>query len=365
MRTSSMENFMFNVNFNDSSPQVLCHPDYQNLIPKIVEKLLPYDLKDHFILFSSGTTGGSLKGYALSKKALFKNAHAVNNFFNLNQADIWALSLPIYHVGGLSVLARAYLNKNKVIDARKWNPLTWTKTIEEVTITSIVPTQLYDLVKNSIPAPTKLRYLIVGGDFLSSSLKEKALNLGWPVIRTFGMSEVCSQLASSNSPTSDEMEILPIHEAKTIDGRLLVKSESLFTLEFMMGEYFIVKFANELATKDGFYLTKDRAEIKNNFITPLGRLGEEFKISGHLVNINEIKEALHNFLLENGLFNKMDFLIEGNERQGNKLILLTVPESNDEGIIKDIKNLIRPAKIDEVRVVPNIQRNDLGKLKRL
>jgi O-succinylbenzoic acid--CoA ligase len=359
-----MEAFMFNVDFNNPSPQVICHPNYEPLVPGLLEKLKPHDLRDHFILFSSGTTGGGLKGYALSKKALFENAKAVNHFFNLTQLDTWALSLPLYHVGGLSVLMRAELNKNKVIDARNWDPLLWRKTIEEVTVTSIVPTQLYDLVKHNITSPRALKYLMVGGDFLSTSLKKEALKLGWPVIRTFGMSEVCSQLASSKSPSTDKMEILPIHEVKTLEGRLLVKSKSLFTLEFILGDELEVKEHSDLSTKDGFFLTKDRAEVKSNLLFPMGRLGEEFKISGHLVNLNQLKDALYTFLLKIGLYEKMDFLIEKDDRKGNRLILITAPEGQNEDIINEIKELIKPSRIDEIRVSSHLERNALGKLKR-
>jgi O-succinylbenzoic acid--CoA ligase len=205
---------------------------------------------------------------------------------------------------------------------------------------------------------------MVGGDFLSTSLKEEALKLGWPVIRTFGMSEVCSQLASSKSSSTDEMEILPIHEVKTLEGRLLVKSKSLFTLEFILGDELEVKEHSDLSTKDGFFLTKDRAEVKSNLLFPMGRLGEEFKISGHLVNLNQLKDTLYTFLLKIGLYEKMDFLIEKDDRKGNRLILITAPEGQNEDIINEIKELIKPSRIDEVRVSSHLERNALGKLKR-
>ena len=355
---------MFDINFDDSSVQIISHPDYHPLIPTLLEALKPYDLKDHFILFSSGTTSGALKGYALSKKALLKNAEAVNTFFHLNSNDTWGLSLPLYHVGGLSVLMRAHLLKNKIIDARKWDPHTWRKTIEEVTVTSIVPTQLYDLVKHNILPPPTLRYLMVGGDFLSQALKLKALKLGWPVIRTFGMSEVSSQLASSHSPLSDDLEILPIHDVKIQEGRILVKSPSLFTLEFVMGKTLTVNHASELSTPEDYYLTKDHGEIKGNILIPLGRSNEEIKISGHLVDIHELKEKLYALLLQKELYGEMDFLVERDERLGSKLILILSTKAHDEAIIQEVSELIRPGKISEVRVVDHLQRTFLGKLKK-
>lgn len=356
---------MFDVDFNQHEPQVICHKDYQKFAPEILSQLANYNLQDHFILFSSGTTGGDLKGYALSKTSLFENAKAVNDFFGLTSQDVWGLSLPIYHIGGLSVLARAHLLGNKIIDGRSWNPESWTEKMKEVTITTVVPTQLYDLVQRKITPPKGIRYLIVGGDFLSEALKDEAIKLGWPVIRTFGMSEVCSQLANTKTPQSNDLEILPIHHVKIENERLLVKSSALFTLEFNIGKEFKVTLAKDLCTPDGYYQTKDRAMITENIFTHLGRLGDEFKIAGHLINLNQLKDALASYLLQKNIFNQMEFTIVDDERKGKKLVLLTLETALDSASVEEISSLIKPVKIDEVKVVPSFDRTALGKLKKI
>lgn len=356
-----METVMFDIDFETSIPQLICHQDLRIHEKEILAKLNPFFLRDHFILFSSGTTGGALKGYALSKKALFANAEAVNNHFQLTSEDVWGLSLPVYHVGGLSVLARAHLLKNKIVDVRKWEPESWVEKMKDVTITTIVPTQLHDLVQRKLKPSPKLRYIIVGGDFLSAKLKAEAMKLGWPVIRTFGMSEVCSQLASARTPESDDLEILPIHEVKIDEGRLTVKSKAMFTLEFVMEERFKVNTAKELSS-DGFYLTKDRAEVHGNIITPLGRLGDEFKIAGHLISMNQLKDTLGTFLMENDLFNQMELSIQDDDRKGKKLVLLTL--SSAEKFVEALKERLKPVKIDEIKTVDSFERTALGKLKK-
>lgn len=353
---------MFDIDFKQTSSQVIVHPEFKQHIPKILEGLKNYDLKDHFILLSSGTTGGDLKGYAISRTALFANAKATNEYFGLTSEDVWGLSLPVYHIGGLSVLARAHLLQNKVIDLRQWNPETWITAVQDVSITTIVPTQLYDLVKRGLNAPTNLRYLVVGGDFLSSSLKAEAVKLGWPVIRTFGMSEVSSQLASTKNPASDELEILPIHETRTGDDeRLLVRSSSLFTLQFTLGNEFKVTTAKDLCDKDGFYPTSDRATLIGRHLRHLGRMGEEVKIAGHLVNMNQLKNILGAYLIQKNIFGKVEFMLEDDERKGKRLVLLTLPEL--QASVEDIALLIHPVKIDAVKIVETFDRTSLGKLK--
>lgn len=359
-----MEAFMFDVNFEVSAPQLICHPDLKKHESLILEKLNPYFLRDHFILFSSGTSGGDLKGYALSKKAIFANAEAVNKHFNLSKEDVWGLSLPVYHVGGLSVLARAYLSGSQVVDGRKWDPLSWVAKMSDVTITTLVPTQLYDLVKLKIRPWEKLRFVVIGGDFLSSALKDKARELGWPVIRTYGMSEVSSQLASAIKPDSDELIILSPHEVKTDDEQLLVKSKALFTLEFILGEKFIVNTARELSDSSGFYITKDRAHVQGNIITPLGRIGDEIKISGHLVDFLKLRETLANYLFRNNLYNQMELGVEDDARTGKKLILFAEKEALSKISADEITKLLKPVKVHEVRIVQELSRTSLGKFKK-
>lgn len=356
---------MFDIDFNKIEPQVLAHESQIHLAPEILKGLKKFDLRHHFILFSSGTTGGDLKGYAISKEALFTNADAVNKHFKLTRADVSGLSLPTYHIGGLSVLARADLLGNKVIDARKWDPEKWSEKMSEVSITTVVPTQMYDLVQRKMKPSKNLRYIIVGGDLLSSGLKDEAMKLGWPVIRTFGMSEVCSQLASAKNPKSDDLEILPIHEVKTDkDQRLLVKTESLFTLQFKLGKKFEVEFAEELCDKDGFYKTSDRAEIHGNTLRHLGRMGDEFKIAGHLVNFNTLRNELSTYLVKHKQFNQMEFSIQEDARKGKKLVLLTLQKLSPNAL-DAISKLIAPVKIDEVQEVSSFERTALGKLKKV
>lgn len=357
-----MERFVFDVNF-DEEFKILTHPHLKDAGSKLREELLSLDFTAHYALFSSGTSSKELKGYVLSEKALNINAEAVNTFFGLTKDDVWGLSLPVYHVGGLSVLIRARLLGNKVIDLRKWDPLPWHKTLsqEQVTITTIVPTQLYDLVKLGLKSPASLKRIIVGGDFLPAALEMKARDLGWPVIRTYGMTEVGSQLASGGAP-GDKLQILPLHKVRlTPEGLLQVKTPSLFTAVFTLGEKLSIKFARRLCDQDDYYTTQDLVTISNNFLTPRGRINQEIKVAGHLTSLLSLKDSLGEVLLRNDAFGKAEILVEADERKGNRLILAHSGISDE--LIQNIRNALSPAVIDEVRMVTEFHRTDLGKLK--
>lgn len=355
---------MLDLDFKDHQPKILFPPQFKTLALEAVAKLNSFDLNQRFIIYSSGTSS-QIKGYVIHRDALFANAKAVNTHFNLGPQDIWGLSLPEYHIGGLSVLARAHLLQNKIIDCRGWRPDEWIKKItdEKISITTIVPTQLYDLVRDSKKAPPHLRYLVVGGDFLSLSLSQKAIDLGWPVIRTFGMSEVCSQLASAKTPHDLGLEVLPIHQVKTDDsGRLLIKSRALFDLQFIQGKTFEITKSGDLCDKDGFYPTQDQVKIEGNKLYSLGRLDEQFKTGGHLINLNILKEALHGQLIKEGLYGKAELKIEDDERKGKRLELWHLSELSVQQLDL-IKSALSPVKLD-LKAVNNFNRTDLGKLKK-
>ncbi|MES2526866.1 MAG: AMP-binding protein [Bdellovibrionota bacterium] len=353
---------MFDVNFAEEF-KIITHPSLSQAVDRLRNELAALDFTSHFALFSSGTTSSELKGYILSEKAMEANATAVNEWFSLTSQDVWGLSLPIYHVGGLSVLIRAKLLGNRIVDLRKWQPDHWFKTIteEKVTITTIVPTQLFDLVEKKLKSPPWLRYLIVGGDFLPQALEEKAMELGWPVIRTYGMTEVCSQLASGKKP-GDKLTVLPLHEVRTNSvGTLQVKSPSLFTATFTMSDNLSLTFADNLCDADGFYTTQDQVHLSEGTLTPKGRLNQEIKIAGHLTNILNLKDTVAAVLLREGQYGKAEIMISPDSRKGNRLVLMHLGIA--EELLELIAKSIRPAIIDEVRKVEHFNKTELGKLK--
>jgi O-succinylbenzoic acid--CoA ligase len=357
-----MESPVFDVNFREEF-KIITHPDLASQRERLRNELSGQNFNSHFAIFSSGTSSKELKGYILSEQAMNANAKAVNQWFDLSSEDVWGLSLPVYHVGGLSVLVRARLLGNKVIDLRKWEPTRWYRTLSEkkITITTIVPTQLYDLVKENLKAPSALRYLIVGGDFLPSELETRARNLGWPVIRTYGMTEVCSQMASGKNP-GDPLSVLPIHEVRTnSEGILQVKSPALFSAVFTLGEKFSIKFSDDVLDSEGFYTTQDRVSLSDRMLVPQGRMNQEIKVAGHLTSVLTLKDTLATVLLSDGQFGKAEIVVETDERKGNRLVLMHM--SLGKEMLLKITEALRPAVIDEMREISAFEKTALGKVK--
>jgi O-succinylbenzoic acid--CoA ligase len=286
------------------------------------------NLTNHIFILSSGTTKTELvKTYAISKKSLLNNAAAVNEFLNVSKGDCWISSLPHYHIGGLSIYARAFLSESEVVHSpRPWNPSNFYKLLQmkNVNYFSVVPTQLYDLVQLNLKAPSCVKGVFVGGDFLSTAICSKALSLGWPIISTFGMTETCSQFASSFVDDSFDgfIKVLPINSVISQPGCTVLNSTSLYTAMIV----FNGKKVDVTYSEDGFIKSLDLIDIEerdgNQYLKPKGRLSEEFKVNGRLVNFLEIKNTIYNIFDSYKIINSADIQLINDERKGKKLLLI-------------------------------------------
>jgi o-succinylbenzoate---CoA ligase len=173
------------IDWLSTDSHVLLNPRMPEEERRRLESLV-VDLPGHVWLATSGTTG-ALKLTALSKRALLASAAAVNRHLQSDDRDVWLCVLPTFHVGGLGIYARAFLSGARVVTSG------W----EDVTLASLVPAQVTDLVRDRVEAPPSLRAVVVGGGALSEELYAAARALGWPLLPSYGMTECCSQVATA------------------------------------------------------------------------------------------------------------------------------------------------------------------------
>ena len=154
------------VDWSSSESHLLLNPrmpvEERQRLERLAAMVPPLDA--HVWIATSGTSG-SLKLAALSKKAMLASALAVNRHLEAGNDDIWCSVLPAFHVGGLAIYARAWLTGSRVLSAG-WSAGDFIELAgrEQVTLTSLVPAQLTDLVRTQVQAPPSLRAIVVGGD---------------------------------------------------------------------------------------------------------------------------------------------------------------------------------------------------------
>jgi len=252
-------------------------------------------LTAHIWITTSGSSG--LKWVALSKAALLASAAAVNTHLEATRADSWAQPLPLFHVGGLGILARAHLSGATVHQwggggEAKWEAGAFHKFLADTSavLTSLVPTQLHDLVQTGLPCPPTLRGAVIGGGALSTDLARAARVLGWPALPSYGLSECCSQVATARPGPPALIEddppliLLPHITARAdADGRLEIKSPALLTGYGLIGDDGTARFVDP--KEDGWFLTEDRGGVTGDVLTIAGRIGDFVKIGGESVDV--------------------------------------------------------------------------------
>jgi len=279
----------------ESNESCVLFSDCDALKEEITSASLPQHA-GHIWLLSSGT-GGLRKLVALSRCALERSAVAVNDLLEASDRDTWLNPLPMFHVGGVATSLRAHLNGARYCELPgNWSAHRFVEAIERcgATLSAIVPTQLFDLVIAGFSAPKKLRALVVGGGALDDNLHVRALELGWPVLRSYGMTEASSQVATELSPGSSVAGWLPLldhFEARTDEhGVLDLRGPSLLTGWMIFENDGTARW--EDPKRDGWFRTSDRVELRGRELRVLGRVDDLVKIRGELVDVGALETAL-------------------------------------------------------------------------
>lgn len=149
------------------------------------------------IIFTSGSTGKP-KGVMLSFNNLFQSALTGDQIFKHTENDRWLASLPFYHVGGFSIITRAFFFGAALILPQSLSVENIKEAIQnqKPSLISLVSTQLKRLIEMNVKPNKELRNILLGGGFLDSELVEKAISQGWKVSKSYGSTETSSFVAA-------------------------------------------------------------------------------------------------------------------------------------------------------------------------
>ncbi len=135
---------------------------------------------DALVVATSGTTGEP-KGVVLTHDAVAASAKATNARLGVDPAtDRWLATLPVAHIGGLSVVTRALANSTPITIVDRFDPeIVNAARFTGHTRTSLVVTALQRV------ATEGWRTILVGGSAMPESLPDNC-------VRTYGMTETGS-----------------------------------------------------------------------------------------------------------------------------------------------------------------------------
>src|SRR5215207_9396964 len=243
------------------------------------------------IIFTSGSSG-------VPKAALhtfgnhYYSALGSNANIALRPGDRWLHSLPLYHVGGLSILFRCMLAGATVALPQPGTSLGESIAGLGATHVSLVSTQLSWLLRDCADLGG-LEAVLMGGGPLPPSLVDEALARRLPLHTSYGLTEMASQVTTTSPGASLEElrtagRVLPNREVSISEsGEILVRGETLFA-GYVEGEE-----SDRSLDAGGWFHTRDLGEIdESGYLRVGGRMDNLFISGGENIQPEEIEEAL-------------------------------------------------------------------------
>ncbi len=220
------------------------------------------------------TTGSSgiKKRVLLSIDAISASADLSNERVGAKAGDVWSLLLPINHIAGLNVLARAEKLGSTVVSAD-----------QRADYTAIVPTQLHRALSSDRKLLEHLqncKAVLVGGSPTSKVLLDAASKAGISVITTYGMTE------TSGGCVYNKQALTGVSVMVDGSGRLMIKGPILACGYEDNQNLWDQNFIN------GWFLTSDLGKITDSEIEVIGRIDDVVITGGENVSLAAIENEL-------------------------------------------------------------------------
>jgi O-succinylbenzoic acid--CoA ligase len=317
------------------------------------------------LIVSTSGSEGEPKAAMLSHGNLEAAASASSARLPLGPGDVWLDCLPLFHIGGLSILWRCARAGAAVLLHKGFDALAVQRDLEErrVTHVSLVPAMLARLLDLNIPPPPGLRCVLTGGAALSPALYRRAVAAGWPVFPTYGMTETAAQVATFDPAATSWAEglvgrPLPGNEiAIGSDGRIRVRGPQV-----MLG-YLDPGGRPGLGLDNGWFVTGDRGEIDGeDCLKVLGRADDMLVSGGTNIHPLAVESCL------SACPGVADVAVSGvpDPVWGDLVVALVVGDAGDDRIHdwcrSRLPSAARPRRIVRLDRLP---RTPLGKLERV
>ena len=262
-----------------------------------------HDLDDvHSIIYTSGTTGRP-KGAMLTYGNFWASASASAFNLGVTPADRWLACMPLFHVGGLSIVLRSAIYGTTVVLQPGFDERAVMNALHEQSVThiSVVASMLQRMLDvDDRPSPPSLRVVLAGGGPVPMTLLERALARSFPVIQSYGLTEAASQVATL-SPADAVAHIgsagKPLLTTQLrVDAPPGEAGEILVSGPTITPGYFRSEVATAAAIRDGWLRTGDVGRLdEDGFLFVLDRRDDLIVSGGENVYPAEVENILLSF----------------------------------------------------------------------
>jgi acyl-[acyl-carrier-protein]-phospholipid O-acyltransferase/long-chain-fatty-acid--[acyl-carrier-protein] ligase len=322
------------------------------------------------ILFTSGSEGDP-KGVELTHRNLLANIRQMLSVIDLAEADRFFNALPLFHSFGLTVGLLLPLTRGVFVLLYP-SPLHY----------RVVPSAFYNLdctvffgtntflngyARKAHPYDFRsLRYLFAGAEKVQEATAAIWMRkFGVRILEGYGATE-CSPCLSANLPMRPrhgsagrflpgiQYRLEPV-EGVAEGGRLFVRGPNI------MRGYLNAEANAKFQALGGWYDTGDIANIDSDgFVFILGRLKRFAKVSGEMVSLAAIEDALAGAFPQYGLRFAVAVVARPDAARGEKLIAvtneprLTLEEARAAIRARGLSNLAAPREIKSIHDLPRL-----------
>jgi o-succinylbenzoate---CoA ligase len=161
-----------------------------------------HELEDVCVIIHTSGTTSAARPIGLTYGNFLWSALGSGVALGVDPSERWLCTLPLAHVGGLSILLRSAIYASTAVVHERFDTEPVLEALEEneITLVSLVATTLSRLLDAGLSKPPALRHALTGGGPVPTSLIARARAAGVPVTPTYGLSEACSQVSTAGPP---------------------------------------------------------------------------------------------------------------------------------------------------------------------
>jgi O-succinylbenzoic acid--CoA ligase len=329
------------------------------------------------IIYTSGTCGRP-KGARISYGNLWFSVVSSALHLGHHPGDAWLAAMPLFHIGGLSILFRGVIGVTSVVLHERFDPERALIAIDDgVTLASVVPVMLQRMLDSRGDAPwaPHLRCMLLGGSSAPPRLIDDCLRLGIPVAATYGLTEATSQVTTmlpgitSQRPSSSGLPV-PLTEVRVTapSGKVVVGEIGLIEMRgpTLFAGYLDDGDAGPRVTADGWFQTGDAGYLdRDGYLYVVDRRDDLINTGGENVYPSEVERVLqeHPFVADAGVIGAAD------ETWGSRPVAAVVwrgdPDTASNDLLRHCGERLASYKVpDRVVLVAELPRSPSGKLLR-
>ncbi len=233
------------------------------------------------LLQTSGTTGAPA-WIPITRTMLEAHRPAAMERLGADSESVWLAVLPPHHIGGVALLDRCLYGGGTLHTLDRFTVETFQDALPGATHVSLVPTMLRRLLDAGVRPPASLRCALVGGDRIDENLTRRALDAGWPMFATYGLTEACSQVSTA---TPQERALDPATAGRPLRG------VEVSILEPDKEGWGIIEVAGPTVA-GGRHRTSDIGRMTEGRLTVRGRAMERIVTGGETVDARAIEAVL-------------------------------------------------------------------------